>query len=107
MIEATDEMVQLALDVFLVSPTDNIAQIDAGMAKALAAVLAVFVQRIEGPRSTGLCDCDDVDGDPISPRTGQTMDHHCDCLAVETAAVLLGDASKTQHANACSCQDTP
>lgn len=41
MIEPTDEMVQLALDVFLASPTDNITQIDAGMAKALAAVFAL------------------------------------------------------------------
>jgi hypothetical protein len=40
-IEPTDEMVQLALDVFLATPTDSIAQIDAGMAKALAAVLAI------------------------------------------------------------------
>lgn len=41
MIEPTDEMVQLALDVFLATPTDSIAQIDAGMVKALTAVLAI------------------------------------------------------------------
>lgn len=41
MIEPTDEMVQLALDIFLATPTDSIAQIDAGMGKALAAVLAL------------------------------------------------------------------
>jgi len=40
-IEPTDEMVQLALDVFLATPTDSIAQIDAGMRDALAAVLAI------------------------------------------------------------------
>ena len=41
MIEPTDEMVQLALDVFLATPTGSIAQIDAGMSEALAAVLAI------------------------------------------------------------------
>lgn len=41
MIEPTDEMVQLALDVFLATPTDSIASIDAGMAKALTAAFAI------------------------------------------------------------------
>lgn len=41
MIEPTDEMVQLALDIFLATPADNIASIDAGMSNALAAVLAL------------------------------------------------------------------
>lgn len=43
-IDPTDEMVQLALDVFLATPTDSIAQIDAGMRDALAAAFAIVVR---------------------------------------------------------------
>jgi hypothetical protein len=46
-IEPTDEMVQLALDIFLATPTESIAQIDAGMGKALAAVLALVERDYE------------------------------------------------------------
>ena len=47
MIEVTDEMVQLALDRFLATPTDTIAQIDEGMRDALAVVLALVERDYE------------------------------------------------------------
>lgn len=106
MIEPTDEMVQLAVKKFLHAPGVTIREIDAAMREALAEVFAIFVQRVEGARDTGLCDCydpRDPENEPTSPRTGEPMDHHCDCRAVETAAVLLGDGTKTQHAAACGC----
>jgi hypothetical protein len=53
-IEPTDEMVQLALDVFLTTPTDSIAQIDAGMRNALAAALAI----VERDYAIGAVMCD-------------------------------------------------
>lgn len=73
---------------------------------ALAAVLAIderdLIGRVEGKRDTGLCDCA-CDDEPISPRTGKPMDHHCDCRAVTTAGVLLGDRRKTRHVAECTC----
>lgn len=67
----------------------------------IAAVLALYLRQVEGSRGAGLCDCDDVDSPPTSPRDGTPMDHHCDCRAVITAAVLLGAYSATQHAKQC------
>lgn len=69
----------------------------------LAAVLPVLIGRVEGPRGTGLCDCADTDSAPTSWRTGEPMDHHCDCRAVEAAAVLLGGRGQTRHHTACGC----
>jgi hypothetical protein len=46
-IQLTDEMVQLAVDKFLASPTPTIASIDQAMHDALAAVLAI-VERDQG-----------------------------------------------------------
>lgn len=76
---------------------------------SLAQILAVAVTRltdiraIEGKRGTGLCGCDSADDPPISWRTGEPMDHHCDCRAVETAAAILGDHTRTQHHMQCGC----
>lgn len=55
---------------------------------------------LEGPRSP-LCDCDDSDSLPTSPRTGMRLYHHCDCRAVASAAIVLGANSKTYHAHEC------
>lgn len=55
-------------------------------------------------RGSRLCDCDDLDDQespPTNPRTGARMDHHCDCLAVNTAAAMLGAYSATKHAREC------
>lgn len=71
------------------------------MAFGLAAVLEDFVRRVEGKRGFGLCDCDGADSDPVSPRDGAAMDHHCDCRAVVTAAALMGAYSETVHAKQC------
>ena len=70
---------------------------------AVAATRLADIQAIEGPRGTGLCDCDSNDDDPISPVTGDPMDHHCECRAVETAAAMLGSVARTQHAARCLC----
>jgi hypothetical protein len=72
----------------------------------LAAVLPIaerdLVARVEGKRDTGLCDCA-CDSEPTNPRTGKPMEHHCDCRAVTTAGVLLGDRRKTRHVAECTC----
>jgi hypothetical protein len=60
-----------------------------------------LVQELEQPGSI-LCDCPPREEDtPVSPRTGEPMDHHCDCQAVRAAAILLGADSLTSHAKAC------
>lgn len=70
---------------------------------AVAATRLADVQCVEGKRGEGLCDCEDADGDPTSPITGEPMDHHCECRAVQTAAALLGSVARTQHAARCLC----
>jgi hypothetical protein len=60
-------------------------------------------RRLEGQRGEGLCTCADADDDPISIKTGEPMDHHCDCAAVEAAAAVLGSASLTRHHAECVC----
>jgi hypothetical protein len=55
-IDPTGEMVQLALDIFLATPTESIAQIDAGMARALATVFEL-VERDYGVRTRPLGAC--------------------------------------------------
>jgi hypothetical protein len=70
---------------------------------AVAATRLVDVRSVEGKRGEGLCDCDGADDDPISPITGEPMDHHCECRAVLTAATLLGSVARTQHAARCLC----
>lgn len=54
---------------------------------------------IERPGSV-LCDCP-ADSPPTNPATAVGMDHHCDCRAVEAAALMLGAYSETQHARQC------
>lgn len=64
MIESTDEMVQLALDIFLATPAESIGQIDAGMGKALAAVFQIVERdysvfaHCEEPHPTELTVCE-------------------------------------------------
>jgi hypothetical protein len=108
-IEVTDEMVE----AFRATPGTGLwstGDPDEGRRNGLAAALAVFVQRIEGERDTGLCDCyepSDPENVPMSPRTGELMNHHCECRAVLTAAVLLGSHAETQHAKQCVCEWSP
>jgi hypothetical protein len=96
-IEPTDEMVE-AFEREGTGGYGDIVDTRAG----LAAALALFVRRIEGKRDTGLCDCV-CDDEPVSPRTRKPMEHHCDCMAVTTAGVLLGDRRKTRHVAECTC----
>jgi hypothetical protein len=76
---------------------------------SIAQILAVAATRladahaIEGKRGEGLCDCDGNDDEPTSPVTGDPMDHHCECRAVQTAAVTLGSVARTEHAARCLC----
>lgn len=74
----------------------------AGLAAVLPLVERDLIARVEGKRDTGLCDCA-CDDEPVSPRTGLPMEHHCDCRAVTTAGVLLGDRRKTRHVAECTC----
>ena len=99
MIEVTGEM----LDAYLGAKTSP-----EGLAAVLAIVERDQAARVEGKRDEGLCDCG-CDDEPVSPRTGKPMDHHCDCRAVTTAGVLLGDRRKTKHVAECVCDwtDTP
>lgn len=75
MTEVTDEMVQLALDVFLATPTDSIAQIDAGMGKALAAVLAIVERDQAGPCQAELNILVNGPATPCQLRHGHLGDH--------------------------------
>lgn len=97
MIEVTDEMVKLVY-----AEIDFVRHGDDGIAEGLAAALALFVKQAEGARGSGLCDCYGTDSDPTNSETGASMDHHCDCAAVITAAKLLGAYSATVHAEQCS-----
>lgn len=72
-IDPTDEMVQAALDVFLATPTGSIAEIDAGMAKALVAVLAIVERDQVAPLRALIGEF--IDPDPCS------YDHHGYCQA--------------------------
>lgn len=62
-----------------------------------------MLARIEGKRGEGICNCGDAEGDPVSPRTGREMDHHCDCMAVTVAGILAGDRRRTKHVPECGC----
>jgi len=105
-VKPTEEMVDLvvaaakAYDDWTPDDFRNVA------GETVAAVLALverdLIARVEGKRDTGLCDCA-CDDEPISPRTGLPMDHHCDCRAVTTAGLLLGSRRKTKHVAECSC----
>jgi hypothetical protein len=64
------------------------------------AVIAGLARFVEGPASPW-CTCTDVNNLPISPATRKVMHHHCDCQAVDVAAVLLGSYTKTVHAGQC------
>ena len=68
---------------------------------AAEAVVPALIRVVEGPRGSGLCDCDAADSPPTNPSTSAPMDHHCDCRAVDIAATLLGAYSKTSHAKQC------
>lgn len=105
MIEPTDEMVR-AFSEADYSGCGNADWEDEHVRIGLAAVLALverdLIARVEGKRDTGLCDCA-CDNEPTSPRTGKPMEHHCECRAVTTAGVLLGDRRKTRHVAECTC----
>jgi len=96
-IEPTDEMVADAMQAHNTT---------GAYGPVVEAVLAIverdLIARVEGKRDTGLCDCA-CDSDPVNPRTGLPMEHHCDCRAVTTAGVLLGDRRKTRHVAECTC----
>lgn len=103
MIEPTDEMVA----AFEREGTGGYGDV-VDVRRGLAAAFALLARRIEGKRGEDLCDCDFADDDPISPETGKPMDHHCDCTAVLTVAVVLGSASLTSHHAECVCgRSTP
>lgn len=70
--------------------------IDGGQAWRAPAAAA-----LEAPGSL-LCDCGDRDGAPIG-KVKLEIDHHCDCAAVAAAAQVLGDGTKTRHADDCYC----
>lgn len=57
-------------------------------------------EAIERPDSA-LCDCPREDSTPTNPESGVEMDHHCDCAAVEAAAMMLRSYSATQHGQQC------
>jgi hypothetical protein len=100
-IEVTDEMVA-TFDQGVDRETGYLSRPQAEVVRAgVSAVLALFVQNVEGQRGSGICDCDCSDSEPTSPRDGSAMDHHCDCRAVITAAMLLGAYSETVHARQC------
>lgn len=65
--------------------------------RAVREQLALQLESADSP----LCDCGDHDSDPVSPKTGLAMDHHCDCPAVAAAGVWLGDRTATEHFAAC------
>jgi hypothetical protein len=76
---------------------------------ALPAIAASFAARLEAPGSP-LCDCHAGQGDvspATSPRTGRLMAHHCDCMAVRTAAQVLGPGVLTQHERDCDGKPEP
>lgn len=112
MIEPTDEMIiawrnamkaAAAEAVKAGAPLGRSQEIArAGLAAVLAIVERDLIARVEGKRDTGLCDCA-CDDEPVSPRTGLPMEHHCDCRTVTTAGVLLGDRRKTRHVAECTC----
>lgn len=101
MIEPTDEMRRA-----LRKAADGACLCSVCANHRVAAVIAIverdLIARVEGKRDTGLCDCA-CDDDPVNPRTGRPMEHHCDCKAVTTAGVLLGDRRKTRHVAECTC----
>lgn len=80
LIEPTDEMVKLALDVFLADPMRDIAQIDAGMRDALATVFGALArdytitpkQTPQVATSCGVCHTDIGLWSPPSLDTGYT-----------------------------------
>lgn len=66
----------------------------------LAAALRVILAAAEAPDSR-LCDCPRREQQPVNPIIKAPMDHHCDCAAVWTAAILLGSEHETVHAGQC------
>lgn len=64
-----------------------------------------FCDELEAP-GTPLCDCEprSQENPATSPRTGEPMDHHCECRAV-LASQVLRKGRKTLHGNACHCED--
>lgn len=100
-IQVTDEMIA-AFDEGVDRETGYLNRPKAKVVRAgVSAVLSLYVKRVEGGRGSGLCDCDGADSDPTNGDTGAPMDHHCDCRAVITAAMLLGAYSETTHAEQC------
>lgn len=64
-----------------------------------------FCDELEAP-GTPLCDCEPgLKGHaPVSPRDGESIDHHCECRAV-LASKVLRKGEKTQHGRRCVCED--
>lgn len=71
-----------------------------GMSSGVASGRAQAAADLEAPGSA-LCDCMGADSLPTNARTGARMAHHCDCRAVEAAAVMVGAYSRTAHAAQC------
>lgn len=61
-----------------------------------------FADELEA-RGSLLCDCDQYDSLPTSPRTGARLDHHCDCAAVKASATIRRGESVTRHGRECGC----
>lgn len=62
-----------------------------------------FADELEA-RGSILCDCDRPGSNPpTSPRTGQRMDHHCECAAVKASATVRRGESVTRHGRECGC----
>lgn len=103
MIELTDEMVHTFIRAYSDADDGSPEVILGSIAEraGLSAVLALYVRQVEGTRGSGLCDCAHSDSAPANPHDGSPMDHHCDCRAVVTAAMLLGAYGETVHAKQC------
>lgn len=68
--------------------------------EAADAALSAILGELERAGSP-LCDCTPDESPPVSPETGNRMDHHCDCEAVRAASTLLRANSLTRHAQEC------
>jgi hypothetical protein len=51
-------------------------------------------------KGSPLCDCDSSDGEPTNIRTGEPMDHHCDCAAVRAVEAAF-PGQRTRHQDQC------
>ena len=93
------------VDVLLHDSPDTQEWVDvlaARVVDALAEVGFRDARVLERPGSA-LCSCRSEANAPVNPKTGTYIDHHCDCVAVEAAALLLGAFARSEHARQCVC----